>query len=130
MIFHEFEEIREVPMKSIQAVCAVSILISAFASSESFGDYNSLAKNGPVTCNTRGITVTINKERTSFTITQTREPAVFNVIGEPEGDQDTFESFTGQLQMDHQKDEAILTFSDQGDTLEIGGKTRSLNCRE
>jgi hypothetical protein len=117
-------------MKNFSALCAVSVFVSVFGSSVSHADYNSSAIDGPVTCSTKGITVTINKDRTSFTVTQTREPAIFNVVGEPDGDGDTYVSFTGQLQMDHQKDEAVLTFSDQGDTLEIGGKTRSLKCPE
>jgi hypothetical protein len=63
-------------------------------------------------------------------VAQTREPVVFNVISDPESDQRTSVSYTGQLQLNHQKDEATLTFSNFGDVLSIGGKNRPVRCPE
>jgi hypothetical protein len=122
---------REVLMKKLYAVFIFAFIsVSGLTLSAAFADFRSSTINGPITCTTRGITVTINGDRSSFTITQTREPAVFNIQQDPQSNGSGFISFTGQLQMDHQKDEAVLTFSDQGDRLEIGGKIRPLKCPE
>jgi hypothetical protein len=117
-------------MKNPNALCAVLISISALASSTSFADLRSSTIEGSITCVGKGFTVVMNQERTAFTVAQTREPVVFNVISDPEGDQRTSISYTGQLQLNHQRDEATLTFSNLGDVLAIGGKNRPMRCPE
>ena len=106
----------------------VMILASVFLlSSLASASYNTDAIKGEVRCTGKGVSVTINANRSQFVITENGTPSTYNVSTH-NGDGDTAITYVGKLQFSLTGITSSLTFSDRGDQLEVSGRTIALRC--
>jgi hypothetical protein len=107
-------------MKTIHfAICSASLLLSV----SSFADFT----NGAMTCQSSSVTVSLNSDRTEFTVTpENGTPTTFDVTDvNAVGDSQTYQ---GQMKNAHFKDTADVTLSDSGASLTQSGQTTQLSC--